>query len=67
MDNLKWQIHAETALSQAAIWLVIGKLYGGWVWIPAAIFILGNLITMWRSVRQLPKGYLTAPSKKGKE
>lgn len=65
MGNLKWQIHAETSISQAAMWLVIGKLYGGWVWIPAVIFIFGNIFTSIKATRRLPKKYFSTPTTTG--
>jgi len=61
MNNLKWQIHAETSITQACLWLVIGKQWGGWVWIIAIFFIIGNLITTLKATKQLPKTYFAKP------
>ena len=58
MKNIKWQIHAETSLSQVMLWVIIGKLFGGWVWLLAGAMIIGNLVALIQASQKLPKGYL---------
>ena len=39
------------------MWVIIGKLFGGWAWILAGIFIAGNLATAFASTSKLGKDY----------
>lgn len=57
MDNLKWQIHAETSVSQIMQWVIIGKLFGGWVWWLAGVMIIGNIFTLTQASLKIPKNY----------
>lgn len=57
MNKLKWQIHAETSISQIMMWVIIGKLFGGWAWALAALFIIGNFATMVKSSVKLGGDY----------
>lgn len=53
LEKIKWQIHAETSIANMLTWVIIGKLFGGWVWILAGIMILGNLFTQVKSIINL--------------
>jgi hypothetical protein len=55
---LKWQIHAETSVSQIMLWVIIGLMCGGWVWGLSAFFIIGNILTITKSCSKFPKDYL---------
>lgn len=64
MDNLtkciKWQIHAETSVTQIMLWIIFWKIFGGWVGYLAFVMILGNVFTYFKSVTkiiQLDKHY----------
>lgn len=56
-NQLKWQIHAETSVTSLLMWIIIGKLFGGWVWGLSAFFILGNFFTVCKSVKNLGSDY----------
>lgn len=66
MEKLKWQIHAETSVTQIMLWIILWKLFGGWVSYLAAVLIVGNIFTMFRSARQIGSGYFS-PSSEGKK
>ena len=53
IDKLKWQIHAETSISQIMFWIILWKLFGGWVSYLAIIFIVANVWTMFKSANKL--------------
>lgn len=58
MKNLKWQIHAETAISQMMFWAIIMNLFTDWyVDVLAAFMIIGNIVTAYKSANKLPKDY----------
>lgn len=57
MDKLKWQIHSETSITQALMWIIMWKLFGGWVGYLAVILIAGNIYTLFKSSAKLGKGY----------
>lgn len=58
IDKIKWQIHAETSVTQIMLWLIVARLLGGWfIWILAGIFIIGNLYTIVKSVLKLGSTY----------
>jgi len=56
-DRLKWQIHSETSLTSILLWLIIGKLFGGWVVGVSAFMILGNIATLIKSITHLGGDY----------
>lgn len=57
-ENIKWQIHAETSVTQIMLWIIIAKLFGGWfLYIVTGMFIVGNIFTLLKSVSKLPKDY----------
>ena len=56
LEKIKWQLHAETSVTNLLLWAIVWKLTG-W-WLLCGILILGNLITSWNSVSHLGKGYL---------
>lgn len=58
MEKLKWQIHAETSITQIMLWIILWKLFGGWVGYLSAVIIVGNIITLFKSVNKLGKNYL---------
>jgi hypothetical protein len=53
MDKLKWQIHAETSITQIMFWIIIWKLFCGWVGYLAIIFIVGNIYTALKATFKL--------------
>lgn len=57
INNLKWQVHAETSMSQIMLWIIMWKLFGGIVGFLAVLFIGGNLYTLFKSISKLPKNY----------
>ena len=57
IERIKWQIHAETSITQICMWIIFWKLFGGWVGYVAIFFILGNIGTLWKSVSKLGKDY----------
>jgi len=57
MKNLKWQIHSETAMTQIMLWIILWKLFGGWVGYLAILFIVGNIITLVKSTLRMDKNY----------
>lgn len=54
-EKLKWQIHAESSLTQMFLDVILWKLFGRWVGYFAFISILGNLYTLLKSVIRLHK------------
>lgn len=56
-EQIKWQIHAESSITQLMFWIIIAKLFGGWVIGLSVFMILGNLVTFIKSGIKLPKGY----------
>ena len=63
LQNIKWQIHAETSVHQIMLWIILAKLFGGIFIVLAVFFILGNIATLIKSVKQLPKTYFNAINK----
>jgi hypothetical protein len=56
MENkLKWQIHAETSITQIMFWILFWKIFGGWVGYLAFVMILGNIFTWFKSIIRLIK------------
>jgi len=55
--NLRNYIDAELCIVQIYMSIIIGKLFGGWVWYISAFIIIGNIYTMFKNVRKLPKDY----------
>ena len=53
IENLKWQIHAETSVSQIMLWSIVWKLFGGWVGYIALFMIIGNIYTLLKSCIKL--------------
>lgn len=59
IDALRWQMHAETSASQLMAWWILALIFNHeWFWGIAAIFILGNSITLIRASMKLPRNYL---------
>ena len=61
MNKIKWQIHAETSIAQIMLWVIVWKLFGGWVGYLAVLFIAGNAITLFRSLMNMGKDYFKEP------
>lgn len=57
VEKIKWQIHAETSINQATLWTILGVLIGGWFWLIAGTFIIGNIITSLTASAKIGKGY----------
>jgi hypothetical protein len=57
IEKVKWQIHAETSASSILMCIILWKLFGGWFGIVCSLVILGNLMTLTKSVSHLGKNY----------
>lgn len=57
MEKIKWQIHAETSITQIMLWIIVWKLFGGWVGYLAPVMIIGNIYTTLKSSLKLGKYY----------
>ena len=58
IDKIKWQINAETSLTQIMLWAIVIKIFGGlFITILGIICIIGNVITLTRSGIKLGKDY----------
>lgn len=58
MDNkLKWQINAETSITQLMLWVILWKLFDGWIGYLALPMILGNVFTLLRSAAKMGGNY----------
>ena len=55
--KIKWQLHAETSATSILLWIIIGKLFGGWVWGLSAFMIFGNITTLIKSIKHLGSDY----------
>jgi hypothetical protein len=59
IEDLKWQIHAETALTQIMQWLIVALLVNHWImWVVCVIMTLGNLYVARKAVSHLSRDYL---------
>lgn len=67
IEKLKWQIHAETSITQATLWGVLGILIGGWFWVIAGVMIFGNIVTSVSATSRLGRDYLHPPKQQTKE
>lgn len=58
VDKIKWQIHAETSITQIMLWIIIAKLFEGWlIFAIAIVYIIGNVYVLLKSVSKLGKDY----------
>jgi len=57
MEEIKWQLHAETSITQIMLWVVIWKLFGGVIGIVAFVFIVLNILTIFKSADRIKKDY----------
>lgn len=57
MEKIKWQIHAETSITQIMLWIIVWKLFGGWVGYLALVMIVGNIYTTLKAGYKLGKYY----------
>lgn len=59
MEKLKYQIHAETCISQATLWIIIILLSTQtWLTVLGWIMFFGNLGGFLKTVPKLGKNYL---------
>jgi hypothetical protein len=56
-EQLKWQIHSETSITSILFWIIIWKMFGGWVGGISAFMIFGNLVTLLKSIKHLGTSY----------
>ena len=58
MKNLKWQLNAESSLTQIMFWIILIKLFSGlFVIVIGSLFIIGNIYTLLKSSSKLSKDY----------
>jgi len=58
MKHLKWQMHAESSVTQIMLWIILIKLFNGlFIVILGSLFITGNIFTMLKSTSKLPRDY----------
>jgi len=57
LEKLKWQIHLETSITQIMLWVILWRLFGGWLGYVAFVCILGNLVTLWQAAGKVGKDY----------
>ncbi len=66
-EKLKWQIHAESSISDLLKWVIIWKLFGGWVGYVCFFLIILNMFTFLKSGLLLltaDKKYFDIPKRK---
>lgn len=59
MEKLKWQIHAESSLTQILLSLIIAKMFidTTWIFVLFVGIIIGNIYTFFKTIYKLGKLY----------
>lgn len=58
MNKIKWQIHAETSVTQIMLWALVAHTFNEkWLWYVAWFFIIGNFYTAIKSTVKMGNKY----------